>query len=229
MSLKKLKNRKWYDLGERHGLQNRIADIGLALDKCDTENLSVVDIGAAEGEFSLWLSHRFSEVHAIELMDDAFQKLQDNASEITNLSVYQADIFKESLDRTYNLVCFLGVLHYMRDDIRRENILRDVVGRASEVALVRTGFRELKILHDQDTHILNKYTSLISVLKVANDLDMRVILIDNFHRGKGKKKRLGSLVVFYRENASPWIEKFIGLLPTEGSYTESEIKKLIDL
>ena len=199
------KNRKWFDLGGRHGLTNRIADFGPGLSNCETSNLTVADIGAAEGEIALWLSNQFEVVYATEFMDDAYQILQEKAETLPNIKVAQHDIFNTPLPGRFDLICFLGVLHYATSDPVRHDVLSRLAEKTNGCLLVRTGFRELKRNHGEDLDKLSKYTSVDDLISVAEQFEFDLIMIDNQHRGQ-HDKRLGSLAIFTKKSSDSWFE-----------------------
>src|SRR5690606_27660996 len=160
-----------------------------------------LDIGAAEGDISAWLASHYRRVHAIEAMQQVYEKLSATSQAVSNLSCEQADVRDFRAQEPYDHVFLLGVLHYFPDDATKEAVLDKTLSAAKSLCFVRTGVREQKLKYGRDLDKLPKYTPISIFQRAAASNGFEAALIDNACRGTGGK-RLGDLVVFRRKDAA---------------------------
>lgn len=194
---------KWFGMGGRHGVSNRIEDFESVFDAVDTSQMSAVDIGAAEGDITEWVAERFGSVVAYELMDELHQKLALRFEHIGHVHVQRADISQKPLDTQSDVVFLLGVLHYFLIEQERRSILAHCLENTRWLCLMRTGIRDFRQRDNRQMELADRYITLRTVL----DLDLErfeMCVIDNGYRGT-KRKRLGDLVVYRRmDNRNPF-------------------------
>ncbi len=195
--IKKPKNRDWFCKGGRHGLSNRIADFGQVIESQNFNNMSAVDIGAAEGDISRWLLENFNNVTAIEYMDDAFNKLGKNFIGENRVVVEQNDIGTFPLKQQYDVVFLLGVLHYFNSEFIREQVLQHCLDHTNYLCIVRAAIFDFRQRDNRRLEVEDRFIK-ISTLKEIAGSDFSSCVIDNGYRGVDEL-RLGDLVVFRHE------------------------------
>lgn len=194
-----LPNRSWFELGGRHALDNRVSDFGPGVLSSPTTDLEAADIGCAEGDISAWLAERFRHVHGIEYMDRAFLIARERFRYDPRVSVDQADVATFPLRRRYDVVFFLGVLHYFETEALRRDILAHVLDHCRFVCYARTAMREFRVRDGRRLDMVDRYVSRGTLEAVAGDVwDLRIV--DNGYRGTGER-RLGDLFVYRRRCA----------------------------
>lgn len=200
----KLRQRDWFALGGRHGLDNRVSDLSLILPHFgDLAQHTAVDIGAAEGDISFWLAERYREVHAVEAMDQVYGKLAERVSQVPTITCEKADIRSWDCRASYDHVFFLGVLHYFHDDEVKARALEKCLGMTRSICFVRSGIREQKQKqkHGRNLDRLAFFTPIELLRSAAVRFGFTAALIDNA-AGRTDENRLGDLVVFRRNSSS---------------------------
>lgn len=205
-----LPDRSWFHLGGRHALDNRISDFGPGVMGTDTSQMDAADVGCAEGDIAEWLSTRFRHVHGMEYMDRAFLIARERFRYDPGVSVDQADVSTMPLRRHYDVIFFLGVLHYFQSEDLRLRIMQHVLGHCRWVCYTRTALREFRERDGRSPTMLDRYVTRPTLEAAAGDAwDLRVI--DNGYRGTGDK-RLGDLFVYRRrvaDNPFPEIDTLV--------------------
>jgi len=213
-STNKLRNRKWFDLGGRHGAQNRIADFGPVFDHIDCSTLTASDIGAAEGDITQWLADRFSSVHAHELMDQAYSQLAQRFQSNPRVTTFQTDITQSPLAEPTDATYLLGVLHYFNTEELRHQILNHCLENSRYLFITRTGIRDFRQRDHRRMELAHRYTTLKTFIAAAqNSFDL--CIIDNAYRGTDSK-RLGDLVIYRKNtpnNPFPPLQEMFGSTP----------------
>jgi hypothetical protein len=192
-----LKNRRWFDKGGRHGLPNRVADLSRILESADTGDLTALDLGAAEGDISIWLSDRFQHVTAVELMEKAYRALDDRVATIANVTPIHGDVRIWRPSHGYDCVFLLGVLHFFLPDSQKREALEAALSATKLGCFVRTGIREHKLRDGWDSDKVQKYSPLAMFEEAAGAAGFDLCVVDNAWRGRGET-RLGDLIYFRR-------------------------------
>lgn len=221
-----LRNRRWFGLGGRHGMTNRIADFGPVLDRLELSSMTAVDIGAAEGDIAQWLSGRFSFVQAHELMEQAYSQLVERFESVEHVSTHQTDITQFPLTESHGAVFLLGVLHYFSSEELRQKILTHCLESTEHLFIVRTGIRDFRQRDDRRMELAHRYTSLQTFLKSASE-SFDLCVIDNGYRWTDDL-RLGDLVVYKRRHTGgvlPELSEMFG--STTGYLNRDQVEQAI--
>jgi 2-polyprenyl-3-methyl-5-hydroxy-6-metoxy-1,4-benzoquinol methylase len=206
-----LKNRSWFDLGGRHGLENRVSDLAKILSGLDLAEMCVADIGAAEGDVAIWLAKIFKHVTAIELMEKAYLSLTKKTHRHDNINVVQSDILSYDFDQSFDVTFLLGVLHYFLDDNDKHTIVDKILKNSRWCCFIRTGIRENKIKHNMAHQKLQKFTPVDVYVHASKKAGFSLAIIDNFDRGQDTN-RLGDLAVFrsnHKKNPLPELRQMV--------------------
>lgn len=110
--------------------------------------LSVLNIGAAGGESSSWLS-RFGNVISVEHEKDFLFLLRERGHEVIEASVLQLPFQNESFD----LVCAFDVLEHVDDDAKAMKEIKRVCKTGGYICLTVPADRKLWSAHD----VVNKH------------------------------------------------------------------------
>ena len=137
------RDRAWFDRGGRHGLDNRVSDFKLWITASD-KIATAVDIGAAEGEISNWLSNYVENMHAIEYFEGLFDSLNNNSKHFGTFTCEKADILNSPLNKQYDIVFLLGVLHYFDKQEQRAQVIKHCLEHSKHSFITRTGILEFK-------------------------------------------------------------------------------------
>ncbi len=204
------KDQSWFGLGGRHALPNRVSDFESWIRECSHIE-SVVDIGAAEGQITEWLSSQVNNVHAIEHFDSLYNKLKLLKSE--RISTQQANILDGPLDKMYDIVFLLGVLHYFEEVQQRTFVIEHCLQHSMHAFVTRTAITEFKLQKANYKPVPN-HVSLKELREFESD-SIKVYVLDNNYRSA--ENRLGDLIVMYRlvpNNPLPPPSEFIdNLIP----------------
>ena len=201
------KQRDWFGMGGRHGIENRTSDLAILLPEiADVSQLQALDIGAAEGDIAVWLSGFYRAVHAIEAMDQVYARLKERAATTPNLRCEQADFRQFQATGPFDHVFFLGVLHYFPDDDLKLQMLIKALGITSEVCFARMGVRETMVQAGRGLDRLHRFTPVHTIREAAKIAGFSADHLDNSMRPEDQ--RLGDLVLFIRNGKDrSWLDR----------------------
>jgi hypothetical protein len=200
--------RSWFDLGSRHALANRISDIEPFL-VAPQENLSALDLGCAEGQISKLLCESFNLVHSVERAPNLKIKTEENVKGLDNIHVFESDIFQwEPILPDYDFVFLLGVLHYFYNDADKAALIDKYAKLTNHYFIIRTSFRENKVLVSNDPDAIVRATPLDLIFQVLKENNFRYFFLDNSYRDE-KINRLGDLIIAKRCSSPYHVSYFI--------------------
>lgn len=89
----------------------------IRLEIAPQNNLSALEYGAGTGLVSFWLKNDFAKIILADnsegMLNEAQQKI--NSSSLTNLSVMNLDLTKESLDERFDVIYSLLTMHHIQN------------------------------------------------------------------------------------------------------------------
>lgn len=193
-------DRKWYEKGGKHSLDNRISDL---LEFLPAEPIyDAIDIGCAEGEMISHFSIFFSRLDGIEKSESLFKTAKQKFNDSPKTNVICASIDQYELPRSYDFIYLLGVLHYFEFEDQREHVIEKLMLKTNNTLFIRTSFLENRISRpsEKKLHLSKvKSCSLLTIAKLCDQHGFRWRFIDNRYRGTGNN-RLGDLVILERVN-----------------------------
>jgi CDP-glycerol glycerophosphotransferase (TagB/SpsB family)/GT2 family glycosyltransferase len=98
----------------------------------------LLDIGCADGEFSLLLAEKVAKVHAFDLGAKLIDQARDRASQanILNIDFHVADVFEFTSQHEFDAVSLMGVLTTISDDVATLRVLLRAVSLLKDQGLL---------------------------------------------------------------------------------------------
>lgn len=190
--------RKWFDKGGKHSLENRVSDLLEFLP--EERDLNAIDIGCAEGQMIEHFSDRFRVFDGIEKSELLFNIAKKKFAHTNQTTITHASIREYQLTKNYDYIFLLGVLHYFENEFEREKVVEKLIKKTKIKLFIRTSFLENRVARPSEKKpdmARLKSCSLNTISKLCDLYNCRWYFLDNRYRGLGDN-RLGDLVVIER-------------------------------